>query len=364
MQRALTPAAAECAGLRVSQIVNEPTAAAVESLRFGDFPKRKKILVWDWGGGTFDVSLLETAPPCEIIIKRTKGDSHLGGDDLDECLVDYVLDEFVTANSHLGATADNVEKDNAASMFAPRLAVREMKEALSETQEHIVRVQGFWRGQALAVEVTRETLNRDCGTALKRSMSIAQDVLSEEHLSPKEIDNVIVVGGSSHLPWIRSHLEQMFTAEKLCSIRDRGEIVSRGATFYAHTLTEDITRMFVKLHDVCPIAISVLVQPKPYLPKHCRVCIPASTAFPAKTKVPLRAPAEDTEALNIEVFEGNKRAPEDNKKIGKFTLSGLDKNSEGFFEKIQMDLMFNTDGILEVWGHYQSKDKRKDPVHK
>ena len=332
-QRQATKDAGKIAGIEVKRILNEPTAA---SLAYGlDKKSNKKILVFDLGGGTFDVSVLEVSDGL-FEVKATTGDTQLGGDDFDRQIVNYLAEEFLKS--------DNVD------LRKERQALQRLTEAAEKakielstvgvTEINLPFITATVDGPLhLETNLKRSQFERLSADLLERLQIPLDRVLRDAQISPRQIDEVVLVGGSTRIPAVQEMVERAIGKPPSQSVNP-DEVVAIGAVIQAAILSGEIKD--VLLLDVTPLSIGVETSGGVV-----KRLIPRNTTIPCR-KMELFTTAEDNQtSVEIHIIQGERDLAEYNKSLGRFKLSGLDPQPRGM---AQVDVTFdlNTDGILAV----------------
>ena len=339
-QRKATKEAGEIAGLTVERIINEPTAAA---LAYGlDKQKEERIAVFDLGGGTFDISILEIDPEIGTFeVKATSGDGHLGGDDYDEELINYVAEQF--------------RKKEGVDLKSDPMALQRLKEAcekakceLSTTMETTINLPFIIGGgdgpKHLQETVTRSKFEQLTEHLTERCRGPVLEAMKGSKLSPSDIDEVVLVGGSTRIPAVQKLVKDLFSKEPNKSINP-DEVVAVGAAIQGGVLSGDLKEM--ALLDVTPLTLGVETLGGRLTPM-----IQANTTIPtSKTEVYSTAADGQTE-VTIHVLQGNRPMASDNRTLGTFNLTGIPPAPRGM-PQIEVTFDIDANGILSV----SAKDK-------
>ncbi|MFO1432832.1 MAG: molecular chaperone DnaK [Candidatus Competibacteraceae bacterium] len=341
-QRQATRDAGRIAGLDVKRVINEPTAAC---LAFGYkklAEERKKVAVYDLGGGTFDISILEVGRG-PFRVRSTNGDTHLGGDDIDWLIVDWILDK-------IGKGQKEKLQQDMAVLAHLRAAAEHAKVALSSAENTVIQVVGPLSAtfgiQDLELELSRATLEAKVKQLIDKTLATCHQALQDAHLETTDIQEVLLVGGPTRMPFVRQAVKNLFRREPEVSI-DPEEVVALGAAVQAAILAGEATGL--KLADVVPLSLGL--DSKGLMD----TLIPRNTSVPIrKTKI-YTTPCDNQESVEIKVYQGEHPLVADNIKLGSFILSGIEPAPKGEPE-IEVTFQVDQDGILHVSG----KDLRTD----
>ena len=338
-QRKATKDAGKIAGLEVKRIINEPTAAA---LAYGfDKKKNEKIAVFDFGGGTFDVSILQVGDDV-VEVKSTGGDSHLGGRDIDREVLNYVIAEY--------------KKESGVDLSEDSLAVQRLdeeveraKKELSQSQETEINIPFITSTAAgpqhLLLKLTRAKLEDLAKRYIDKTLEITKGVLSDASASVSDINEVILVGGQTRMPAVIKAVEDLFGKQPNRSINP-DEVVALGAAIQGGILSGDVRD--VLLLDVTPLSLGIET-----LGGVATKVIEKNTTLPTSASQVFSTAADNQTSVEIHIVQGERSMATDNKSLGRFILDGIDNAPRGM-PQIEVEFDLDTDGILNV----TAKDKK------
>jgi molecular chaperone DnaK len=334
-QRQATKDAGRIAGLDVKRIVNEPTAAA---LAYGlDKKKNETIAVYDFGGGTFDISILEVGEGV-IEVKSTNGDTHLGGDNIDTRIVDWLVEEFKKEEG-----LDLRSKGNEMALQRLRDAAEKAKIELSTTMETEINLPFITADASgpkhLVKKLTRSKLEQLVEDIIQRSVNPCRQALKDAGVDASKIDEVVLVGGQTRMPRIQQLVKELFGKEGHKGVNP-DEVVAVGAAVQAGVLAGDVKDLL--LLDVTPLTLSIETLGGVSTPM-----IPRNTTIPTKKTETFSTAADSQTSVEIHVLQGERPMARDNRTLGKFHLTGIPPAPRGV-PQIEVTFDIDANGILNV----------------
>jgi len=336
-QRQATKDAGAIAGLDVIRIINEPTSAAL-AYGFGKNLDRT-VAVFDLGGGTFDISILEIASSGVFKVLSTAGDTFLGGEDFDQRVIDWLVEGF--------------QHEHGIDLRQDRMALQRLKDAaekakcelsaVTETEVNLPFIISSVRNEALHLQrlLTRATLEELTADLIDRTVQICELTLGEAGLGKDELEDIVLVGGMTRMPKVQERVSKFFQRDP-CKGVHPDEVVGLGASIQGAALVDDSPEMDMVLLDVTPHTLGIMV-----VGGYFEELIPQNTTVPTSRSKPFTTVRDNQTAVKILVLQGESRRAEDNELLGEFILTGLRRASAGEVE-VEVTFEINADGIVSV----------------
>jgi L1 cell adhesion molecule like protein len=345
-QRQATKDAGAICKLNVLRVINEPTAAAFcYGLNTSD-KEEKKILVFDAGGGTLDVTLMDVDDGVFQVIS-TSGDSHLGGEDFDARMVQHCVLEYSKKNTSSDLST------NKRAMRRLKSACERAKRTLSSATKAVIEIDSLYEGNDFKVTISRAKFENMCGDLFQRCLDPVSKVISDAGISKNEVDEILLVGGSTRIPKIQAMISQLFNGKTLNNSVNPDEAVAYGAAVQANIMSGDTSKQFenVVLLDVCSLSLGIETGGCMMTPM-----IPRNTTIPTKKSQVFSTHSDNQPAVTLKVLEGERKMSKDCNSIGEFTLTGIPPGRRGE-PQIEVTYELDANGILTITALEKSTGK-------
>lgn len=335
-QRQATKDAGLIAGLNVQRIINEPTAAAIAYGLDNKDSREKRFLVFDFGGGTLDVSLLELDDGV-FEVKATAGNTHLGGEDIDNRLVDFCVQEF--RNKHKKDISGNPR-----ALRRLRTYCEKAKRNLSASASSSIEVDSLYEGIDFSINISRAKFESLCNDIFTKCLDPIDQVIRDAKTSKSQIDDIVLVGGSTRIPKVQELLKNYFNGKELCKSINPDEAVAYGAAVQASIINGNKSAQIqdIVLLDVAPLSLGVETAGEVMT-----VLIPRNTVVPAKKSQLFSTFSDMQTAIAVKIFEGERKFTKDNNLLGTFQLDGIPPMPRGV-PQIEITYDIDVNGILNV----------------
>ena len=335
-QRQATKDAGRIAGLNVLRIINEPTAAAIAYGLNKINKSDSNILIFDLGGGTFDISILTL---CEdaFEVKATKGDTHLGGEDFDNLLVQFCMKEFKNQT-------DIDIRGNQKALRRLKLACEKVKKELSISLETTIDIEALSDGEDLSITISRNEFENMCEEYFRKCITILKEALKDAKIRSYQIDEIVLIGGSTRIPKIQELVKEFFNGKELCKSINPDEAVAYGAAYQAAMLNDNEENGIEKLVllDVTPLSLGVEL-----VDGSMSVIVKRNSLIPLRNKQIYNTAYEYQKFIPISIYQGERKKASENHLLGEFIIEGIQVKRKG---EVQCEVVFELDvnSILKV----------------